>query len=117
MMDQQLSEKACSPCRGGVPPMEPAAAEARLGEVPGWSLTGDPLCLRRTIRTNTFMAAQTLATRVGAVAEEQGHHPDLCYGWGYCTISFHTHKIKGLHDNDFIMAAKVNALVAEDERT
>lgn len=52
------------------------------------------------------------ACRVGELAEEEGHHPDINFGWGYCRVSFHTHKIKGLHENDFIMAAKVNGLAA-----
>jgi 4a-hydroxytetrahydrobiopterin dehydratase len=51
-----------------------------------------------------------MALRVGELAEAEGHHPDICYGWGYCTVVFYTHKIGGLHENDFIMAAKVGHL-------
>jgi len=115
MSNHPLSCQTCVPCQGGVAPLDRAAAEARLADVPGWYLTGEPLRLVRDFKTKTFLQAQTLATRVGAIAEEQGHHPDICYGWGYCTVSFYTHKIQGLHDNDFIMAAKVNEIAADPE--
>lgn len=56
------------------------------------------------------MEAQAFAVQVGDISEQQGHHPDISYGWGYCTVVFYTHKIGGLHQNDFIMAARVNVL-------
>ena len=61
-------------------------------------------------RRSASRAALRFVDRVGALAEDEGHHPDITFGWGYATISLHTHKIKGLHENDFIMAAKIDAL-------
>ncbi len=110
MATTDLAGKTCEPCRGGIPPMERAMAESYLVQVPGWSLGSDPDHLVRTYRFDDFMAAQDFAVRVGAVCEAEGHHADICYGWGYCTVKFWTHKIKGLHENDFIMAAKVEGL-------
>ncbi len=56
------------------------------------------------------MEAQEFAQKVGHIAESENHHPDICYGWGYCTVTLYTHKIGGLHENDFILAAKINRL-------
>ena len=60
--------------------------------------------------SRTFASLLGFVDRVGALAEDEGHHPDITFGWGYATVSLHTHKIKGLHENDFIMAAKINGL-------
>jgi len=81
-----------------------------LAQVPGRELIEDGIKLRRSFAFSDFLEAQAFAVQVGAVAESESHHPDISYGWGYCTVVFYTHKIGGLHENDFIMAAKVNAL-------
>lgn len=108
-----LTEKSCVPCRGGVPPMEPKQAEEMLAQVPGWSLTHDATRLERRYTFKNFIAALNFVNQVGRIAEEEGHHPDITFGWGYATVEFYTHKIGGLHDNDFIMAAKSNALYGQ----
>ncbi len=105
-----LTQKTCEPCRGGIPPLESAEAKAFLKQTPGWELLDADTKIQRTFKTGNFADAMALVTKVGALAEEEGHHPDITFGWGYCTVLFYTHKIKGLHENDFIMAAKVNAL-------
>jgi len=105
-----LDDKKCVPCQGGIPPMTVSEAEAMLAEVPGWELIGGGTRIRLTSRFENFLQAQAFACRVGELAEAEQHHPDISYGWGYCTVVFYTHKIGGLHENDFIMAAKVNAL-------
>jgi 4a-hydroxytetrahydrobiopterin dehydratase len=69
--------------------------------------------IERRFRFKEFSSAMEFARKVGELAEREGHHPDIAFGWGYCTVSFQTHKIHGLHENDFIMAAKVNALSGE----
>lgn len=106
-----LEKKTCVPCQGGVPPLTPEAAEAMLAEVPGWELIEGATKLRRTFTFRNFVAAQAFANRVGDISEIENHHPDISFGWGYCTVVYFTHKIGGLHENDFIMAAKVNALL------
>lgn len=88
--------------------MTESAAQAMMEQVPGWELIDGGTRLRRTLSCVNFVRAQAMAVKVGELAEEENHHPDICYGWGYCTVVFYTHKIGGLHENDFIMAAKVN---------
>jgi 4a-hydroxytetrahydrobiopterin dehydratase len=107
-----LSTKQCTPCRGGIPPLTRAEAERFLGEVPGWTLDADAARIERTFTFPDFATALALVEKVAALAEEEGHHPDISFGWGYCRIVLWTHKIKGLHENDFIMAAKVNGLAS-----
>ncbi len=105
-----LSDKTCVPCRGGVPPLSAEEARRYLPEVPGWTLDEDGSRIRKRWRFRDFATALEFARRVGELAEAQGHHPDLSVGWGYCEVVFRTHSIRGLHENDFIMAARVNAL-------
>ncbi len=105
-----LTAKTCVPCKGGIPPLGRGEAETYLGEVPGWTLLEGAEKIERTFKFPNFMDAMAFALKVGGLAEQEGHHPDITFGWGYCTVLFYTHKIKGLHENDFIMAAKVDAL-------
>jgi 4a-hydroxytetrahydrobiopterin dehydratase len=106
-----LTSKKCEPCRGAVSPMSREEAEAMLRETPGWDLEENATKIRRSFRFRDFAQAMEFARKVGDIAEEEGHHPDISIGWGYCTVLFQTHKIRGLHGNDFIMAAKVNSLL------
>ncbi len=107
----ELAQKTCVPCRGGIPPLTIAAAEQYLADTPGWSLEDSGAKIKRTFQFRDFAGALAFVEQVAAVAEAEGHHPDLAFGWGYCTVIFYTHKIKGLHENDFVMAAKVNTLL------
>jgi 4a-hydroxytetrahydrobiopterin dehydratase len=106
----ELAAKTCVPCHGGVPPMPKAEAERYLREAPGWALVDDGRRIERKFTFKNFKAALAFVNQVGALAEDEGHHPDVTFGWGHATISLHTHKINGLHENDFIMAAKINRL-------
>jgi 4a-hydroxytetrahydrobiopterin dehydratase len=110
VMMETLVEKTCVPCRGGIPPLPRAEAERYLLETPEWSLVDDGRRIERTFEFDDFATALTFVNQVGALAEAESHHPDISFGWGACTVSWYTHKIKGLHENDFIMAAKVDAL-------
>lgn len=105
-----LSQKTCTPCRGGMPPLTLGEAESLLAQAPGWRLLEQGTRLERRFQFKNFAEAQAFVNQVGDLAEREGHHPDLAFGWGYANILFFTHKIDGLHENDFIMAAKVNAL-------
>ncbi len=105
-----LTAKSCVPCRGGVPPLGPDEAKRYLREAPGWALDGAVSRIERHFTFDGFAEALAFVNRVGELAEAEGHHPDICFGWGNCNVVFYTHKIKGLHENDFIMAAKVNDL-------
>lgn len=90
--------------------MSESEAQKLLPEIPGWELVEHASKLRRSFSFANFMDAQDFACKAGELAEANNHHPDISYGWGYCTVVYYTHKIKGLHPNDFIMAAKTNAL-------
>ena len=109
-MNEDLSNKTCTPCRGGIPPLTKAAAETYLPQAPGWNLVDDGRRLERTFSFRNFKQALDFVVEVGNLAESEGHHPDIAFGWGRATVSWHTKKIGGLHENDFIMAAKTNRL-------
>ena len=105
-----LSAKTCTACRGGVPPLTLSEAEALLIETPAWSLLENATRLERQFSFKNFAAALAFVNQVGHLADQEGHHPDITFGWAYANVVFYTHKIKGLHENDFIMAAKVDEL-------
>jgi 4a-hydroxytetrahydrobiopterin dehydratase len=106
-----LAEKTCTPCRGGVPPLTVQEAEELRGQAPEWALLDDARRIERTFRFRDFGEALAFVQNVGELAESEGHHPDVSFGWGYATVSLRTKKIKGLHENDFIMAAKIDQMV------
>jgi 4a-hydroxytetrahydrobiopterin dehydratase len=103
-----LADKTCVPCRGGVPPMERAEAERMLAQLGGgWQLADNGhLFLEKTYRFKDFAEALQFVGRVGALAEEQAHHPDVYLTWGRVRVQIWTHKIKGLTESDFVFAAK-----------
>jgi 4a-hydroxytetrahydrobiopterin dehydratase len=105
-----LSEKTCTPCRGGIPPLRREEAEALRANARDWQLLDDARRIERKFRFGNFREALCFVEGVGNLAEAEGHHPDVCFGWGYATVSLQTKKIKGLHENDFIMAAKIDQL-------
>jgi 4a-hydroxytetrahydrobiopterin dehydratase len=112
-MAETLVEKTCTPCRGGVPPLSPEQAERLCSSAPAWQLANDARRIERRFRLANFHEALSFVQRVGELAEAEGHHPDVCFGWGYATITLQTKKIKGLHENDFIMAAKIDRLMQQ----
>ncbi len=107
-MTETLAEKTCTPCRGGVPPLTRDEAQRFQAQAPDWELDDDANRIQRTLRFRNFREALTFVQEVGELAESEGHHPDISFGWGYATISLSTKKIKGLHENDFIMASKID---------
>ena len=107
-MASALAEKTCTPCRGGVPPLTPEEAESYHVQAPDWSLVDGATRIERRFRFKDFREAFAFVARAAELAETEGHHPDISFGWGYATVSLRTKKIKGLHENDFIMAAKLD---------
>jgi 4a-hydroxytetrahydrobiopterin dehydratase len=103
-----LAEKTCTPCRGGVPPLTQDEAEHFHVQSPDWQLVDNAHRIERRFSFRNFLDALNFVQKVGKIAETEGHHPDISFGWGYATISLQTKKIKGLHENDFIMAAKID---------
>lgn len=106
----ELVTKKCTPCQGGVAPMRCDLAERYVAEVSGWDLLDGATKVKRTFKFDNFIDALAFTQKVGEFCEAEGHHADITVGWGYARVVFQTHKINGLHENDFIMAAKVNAL-------
>jgi 4a-hydroxytetrahydrobiopterin dehydratase len=115
-MAETLVEKTCTPCRGGIPPLTREEAERLNSEAPQWELLDDAHRIERSFRFRNFREALNFVDSVGELAEAQGHHPDVNFGWGYATVSLRTKKIKGLHENDFIMAAKINGIFERAEK-
>lgn len=106
-----LTAKTCVPCQGGIPPLTRVESEHFRKEVPEWTLSDDGVWIERQFPFDNFSESIAFVNKVGELAEEEGHHPDITFGWGYAKVIFYTHKIKGLHENDFIMAAKVDQFV------
>ena len=107
-----LESKTCTPCRGGVPPLkgkELADLHQQLPESADWQVINEHH-LTRALTFPNFKQALDFVNRVGALAEEQGHHPDILLKWGKVEITLWTHKIDGLTESDFIMAAKIDRL-------
>jgi 4a-hydroxytetrahydrobiopterin dehydratase len=107
-MSETLVEKICTPCRGGVPPLTRDEAQLFQAQTPNWELDDDAHRIQRTFRFRNFREALAFVQEVGELAETESHHPDISFGWGYATVSLSTKKIKGLHENDFIMASKID---------
>jgi 4a-hydroxytetrahydrobiopterin dehydratase len=102
------------PCEGGTPPLPRAEAEALLAQVDGWKLVeGEPAKIARSVRCKDFAEAMQFVNTLAAVAEAEGHHPDICVSWNRVTLELVTHAIGGLSENDFIMAAKVNEILEQ----
>jgi len=106
-MTEQLADKKCVPCRGGTPPLKDMELEALHKSVPRWTVENEHH-LKREYKFPDFVKALEFVNKVGAVAEEQGHHPDILLAWGKAEVTLWTHKIDGLTESDFIMAAKID---------
>ena len=102
-----LASRDCVPCRGGVPPMTSDEVQDLAKQLDGWEVVEDHH-LRKTYTFRDFKRALDFVNRVGRLAEEQGHHPDICFGWGRAEVRVWTHKIDGLSESDFILAAKID---------
>jgi 4a-hydroxytetrahydrobiopterin dehydratase len=106
---EDLASQTCVPCRGGVPPMKGEELARIKKLVPHWNVVNEHH-ITRTFTFPDFRQALDFVNRVGEVAEQQGHHPDILLAWGKAEITLWTHKIDGLTQSDFIMAAKIDQL-------
>jgi len=104
-----LASKTCVPCRGGVPPLKGAELHNFSHQLPNWNVI-DEQHITRKFTFPDFQQALDFVNRVGAVAEEQGHHPDILLTWGKVEITLWTHAVNGLTESDFIMAAKIDRI-------
>jgi len=109
-----LAARSCVPCRGGVPPLSEDAARDLVARTAGWSLAVSATRLTRHFEFRDFVEAMKFVNRVADVAEAEGHHPDIAIHWNRVDLTLWTHKIDGLHENDFILAAKIDRLLEEN---
>lgn len=105
----ELASKTCVPCHGGVPPVKGEELNTLANQVAGWQVVEDHHIVKRYTFPN-FETALQFVNRVGALAEEQGHHPDILLTWGNVQITLWTHAVKGLTESDFILAAKIDQI-------
>lgn len=105
----ELASRTCEACRADTPPMQSGEIQEFAPQVPDWEVVEDHH-LRRAFRFKNFREALDFVNNVGELAEEQGHHPELHFGWGHVELEVWTHKIDGLTQSDFVFAAKVNRL-------
>ncbi len=114
MTEAALAQRKCIPCRGGVPPLNLDEVQSLLPQATGWSATDGDTKIAGEFRFKNFRQTLDFVTAVGELAESEFHHPvSINFGWGSCAIVLQTKKIKGLHENDFIMAAKINEIAAD----
>lgn len=108
-----LTEKSCKACAPGTAPLSRAQATSLLAQVPGWSLNDDATELSRGFKFRNYHETLAFVNAQAWIAHREDHHPDLEVGYNRCHVRFSTHSIKGLSENDFICAAKINALLGE----
>lgn len=106
----ELAEKKCVACEGGMPPLTRDEALILMKQIQGWTLSGDSRWISKEFTFQNFAEAMSFANKIAAIAEGEGHHPDLQISWGKAVVELTTHAIKGLSENDFIMAAKVDRI-------
>ena len=108
-----LANKKCVPCEGNIPPFDVSEIHRYLKKVDGWDVKkneDENFFIEKLFKFKNFLESQNFVNDVGKIAEREGHHPDICFGWGYAKIKIYTHAIKGLHESDFILAAKVDKI-------
>ena len=107
-MTESLASRHCVPCHGGVPRLKGAEIEPLLAQLEGWRAVEEHH-LSKEYGFQNFADALAFVNRAGAVAESEGHHPDIEFGWGYARVIIYTHAIGGLSESDFILAARIDA--------
>jgi 4a-hydroxytetrahydrobiopterin dehydratase len=105
---ESLAGRHCVPCHGGVPRLRGAEVESLLGQLQGWEVVEEHH-LQKSYKFSNFADALAFVKRVGEIAEAEGHHPDITFGWGYAHVKIYTHAIDGLSESDFILASKLDA--------
>lgn len=109
-MNNSLSSGKCEPCSGNTPKLDDQEISEYLSKLNEWSVNDNQEMIFKKFKFSNFKKAILFANNVAEIAEKEGHHPDISIGWGYCLIMIHTHAIKGLSINDFILASKIDLL-------
>ena len=108
-----LLKKKCAPCEGGILPLDKSEIDKYQKKIDGWAVSENEkkiYCLEKKFTFKDFINSQNFINKVGKISEEEGHHPDISFGWGYAKIIVTTHAIEGLSENDFILAAKIDQI-------
>ncbi len=112
---KQLKDRHCVPCEGGVPALDEATSKLLLGDVSGWTLRnepGQPAQISKRFDFADFLGAMAFVDKMAALAEQEGHHPDFCVHYGRVDVTLWTHAARGLSENDFILASKLDVIVS-----
>ena len=110
MSGEALAQKHCVPCKGGTPALKGEALKPYAEQVPQWNVVHEHQ-LERVFKLKDFVTALAFVNRIGDIAEAEGHHPDLELGWGRVGVKIYTHKVDGLTESDFVLAAKADKLL------
>ena len=110
MIKNDLSKSKCEPCSGNTPKLNYEEISLYLSKLNNWSVNDNQEMIFKKFKFSNFKKAIFFANNVAEISEKEGHHPDISIGWGYCLIMLHTHAIKGLSINDFILASKIDLL-------
>ena len=112
-MSDDLLNKKCLPCEGGVIPFDISEIHKYQKKVDGWEIVKNDkniYYLEKKFTFKNFLESQNFVNKIGIISENEGHHPDISFGWGYAKINITTHAIEGLSENDFILAAKIDQI-------
>ena len=110
MEKNELPKTKCEPCSGNTPKLNFEEISKYLSELDEWSVNDNQEMIFKKFKFNNFNKALDFTNKVGELADIEGHHPDISVGWGYCLVMVHTHAIKGLSINDFILASKIDLI-------
>ena len=110
MENNNLSQGICEPCSGNTPKLSFEEISKYLSQINDWTVNDSQEMIFKKFKFNNFTKALNFTNKVGDLAEKEGHHPDISIGWGYCLVMVHTHAIKGLSVNDFILASKIDLI-------
>ncbi len=105
-----LSQKTCQACSGDIIAFDAATAQKYISQLKNWKISDDIKWISKEFKFKNFLESLEFVKKVAVIAEEQGHHPNINFTWGYCKISIQTHKINGLCENDFILGAKIDEI-------
>tara|TARA_Y100000996_G_scaffold375934_1_gene327010 strand:- start:644 stop:979 length:336 start_codon:yes stop_codon:yes gene_type:complete len=108
-----LADKKCVPCEGGIPAFDITEIHKYLKKIDGWSVLQNDkknYFIEKEFKFKNFIESEKFVVKVGKIAETEGHHPDIKFGWGYAVIQISTHAIEGLAESDFVLAAKIDKL-------
>ena len=104
---EDLANKKCVPCEGGIPAFDIKEVHKYIKKIDGWDVLEDK---EKNFKFSNYLESEKFVFNVGKIAEKEGHHPDILFGWGYAKIKISTHAIKGLAESDFILAAKIDKI-------